>query len=345
MLDPDFAPLLFSLGALALLPLFIVLDVARGKRLRAAEKRVLERTGLQASVEWLEPERLSGVRDGIPMSIAVGVSRPYPGKSETEGPPGTLVEAPAAGGDVLVCRRDLSDLIVGPLPAVPRHRTGDAAFDGGFDLFSADATFDASSFPPARARAVLQQLGLQYLRRKDGRLEVFLASISPNQAESVVALAVTLARPDEESRQPVLDPRYRQAGLGPSSPPIVVPPGDRERFATRHVSWPLVIAACFAALFATLGGALLPLVPAVHEALADIACDTPGATVVATTSQVEGGTSHGVLCMREGASPELTSNALNYACAGIAASVPLAVGLLLTLLSLVRLLRWPVPRA
>jgi hypothetical protein len=58
---------------------------------------------------------------------------------------------------------------------------------------------------------------------------------------------------------------------------------------------------------------------------------------------LEGSTSHGVICMREGTSPELTSNALNYACAGFAASVPLAIGLLITLRAVVRLLRWPVP--
>lgn len=338
----DFAPLVFSLVAIALVPLFVVLDVVRGVRLRATMKRVLEQTGLRAEVAWMLPVTLSGNRDGLPLDFRIDVARPLPGKSEVSGPTGTLVAVPASGGDVLVCRRTLSDEIVGPLPALPRHRTGDAAFDAAFDVFSTDAGFDASSFPSPGTRAALLQLGLMWLRRKDGRLELFLESMSPNQAEAAVSVATTLARSDG-SRAAADDAHYRRAGFAPDAAMIPVPRGDAERFATRHVSWPLALATFVALIVAIPGGAVLPLVPAVHTALADIACDRPGDEVMGTRSEEGDGTSYGVVCRSPGGAFEPTSDALGFACAGFAASVPLALGLLLTLRASLRLLRRPRP--
>lgn len=282
----------------------------------------------------MTPVTLSGVRDGVTLRIEMDVSRAYPGKpldpsADDIHRSGTLVVAQAKGEDVLVCRRALSDQIVGPVPAVPRRRTGDAVFDDAFDVFSTDAEFDATSFPPAHARAALLQLGLKWLRRKDGRLEMFLEKISPNQAECVVSLTVALADTQHSVRISA----------------ITVPQSDGDRFDPAHISWPLSIASCVALLFGLLGGLLLPLVPAVHTALADIACDDPRAKVVATTSQFFADTYHGVICMREGMPPVPTSDALNYACAGIAACLPLAIGLFFTLVAVVRLWRQPVSKA
>jgi hypothetical protein len=328
-----FFPLIFCLVALVLFALCITADVVRGRWSRASMARVLARTGLQPHVAWLDSVTLTGIRDGIPVSIATNVSLPYPGRPRSDSDPsGTRVESQSDGGDVLICRRPLTDQIIGPVPAQPRQPTGDSAFDNVFDVFSNDTEFRALSYPSARARMALLQIGLQWLRRKDGKLELFLDDIAPNQMESVVSTTVELARTHATA-----DMHYRDAPGAQDA--IPVPRGAVDRPGPRLISWPVGILTFVALPFGVMGAVLLPLVPAVHNAFASIACDDPNAKVIGSSSQFNADTYYGVSCVRDGAPAAPISDMLNYACAGLGAGVPLAIGLLFTLWAVIRLLR------
>lgn len=331
-----------TVGSIVGLLSALTFDWVRGRALRAAEKRELERTGLEATVLRFRPRSLQGIRDGVPIHIIVNMSRPLPGKvsqTDVDEPSGTFLSVPSAGLDVLICRRDLTDQILGPMTSLPRYRTGEAGFDATFEVFATDPSFDARVFPPPHVRPALAVLGLQWMRRKDGVVETLLGTLSPKQMTSVTEVGLALARPIAAGEVRASAPHYR--GASPTPSPIAVEPDDPsdvDTYSPPLLSIPLVIACIPAFFFAVMGGALLPLWPPAHEGLAHLACD-PGERVLATRSEAPDGTYHGVACVAEGqpnAPYRETNFALNLACGTTAASAPLSIGLLFTLVRFFR---------
>jgi hypothetical protein len=116
--------------------------------------------------------------------------------------------------DMFVCQASWTDTMMGPIPAVPRTRTGDPKFDETYSVFIAPQTglveADFRTSPPAallswaRPTVLDQLLQLQpaYLRVKDGECEVVgppqfdhrTAQEQARAAGAIVALCTNIAR-------------------------------------------------------------------------------------------------------------------------------------------------------
>lgn len=287
-----------------------------------------ERSGLPESVVWLGPNTLKGVRDGVPISIRYNTAQPLPetvSEPEASHQEGTWLSVPSPGPELMVCRRDLTDCILGPLLGASRQRTGDVFFDTRFDVVVMGPGAESGIFPPAELRAPLAELGLQWLRRKDGQLEIMLGILGPNQMVAVAEVAVALSG----AQTPQAD-RGHYRGTAPARA-ITIPPNALEHFKLRSLYAPLLLGFAVCVITAPLGGTLLPLTETAHEIFGDVACEA-GFRPVQTRSEEPDGTYIGARCERPGAPSMPTRNFLNWACAALAMSPPLGLGLLFTLL-------------
>jgi hypothetical protein len=100
-----------------------------------------------------------------------------------------LVKVPADLADQLVCAASEVDAVMGPMPSVPRVKTGFAPFDHRYALFGGPA--------PWAKRALVErflELGLRWLRVREGRCEIAFPPLATEDLPRAIALAATVAR-------------------------------------------------------------------------------------------------------------------------------------------------------
>jgi hypothetical protein len=227
-------------------------------RARAATEAALAATGLRVEGDVLGFHVARLLEDGGVEVTRDGVAR---------------VAAPLL--DQIVCKVSEIDEVMGPLPAVPRVRTGHAPFDAEYAIFvgvsgggsagSYRAAPTGGDTPWARPPILdaLQRLGLQRMRIREGQAELTFVPALPIEAAGRAArLALAVERAARGMPLPSLAPL----------PTVLLPPRPSLDVEAAFV-W---LAAAFAGL---LGGVLLgslaegdadpgpsPLVEALHYA-------------------------------------------------------------------------------
>jgi hypothetical protein len=189
-----------------------------GDRRRAADAtQALERTGLVVSGDPLGSYALVGRAHDVDITLENGDAKPRPGVTQ-ESEPVCLVKVAADLADQLVCVASEVDAVMGPLPSVPRIKTGFAPFDQRYAVFGGPA--------PWAQPALLQRfldLGLRWLRVREGRCEIAFPPLATDDLPRAIALGATVARlpsgavPVEAARGPrlALDPlRARSSPAG-----------------------------------------------------------------------------------------------------------------------------------
>ncbi len=140
---------------------------------------------------------------GLTVEARNAVLRRRPGTREDESSETVcLVEVPLQAPDFIVCRADVADIVMGPLPAVPRTRSGHSLFDAVYSIFAApgspvaapgyrDAPIVANIAwaQPAIVERLLE-LGLRWIRVREARAEI---AFDPLQAQDAVRAALTCA--------------------------------------------------------------------------------------------------------------------------------------------------------
>ncbi|NMO16127.1 hypothetical protein HPC49_17785 [Pyxidicoccus fallax] len=110
----------------------------------------------------------------------------------------SLLKVPLTGGGLLVLTPDLVEPLLGPLPPVPRVRTGSARFDKAFATFAQGGDLPrwptGTPFLSPDDLAFLQAHGLRWLRWNDDLLEVAFEPRSPPDTVPLLAFAHALRR-------------------------------------------------------------------------------------------------------------------------------------------------------
>jgi hypothetical protein len=274
---------------------------------RAKNEAELARSGLTPTLGFFSWS-LAGTREGVPISVEGSTSQPLPGHlpGGDSSVSGTWLLGQSSGADVIVCRRDLTEVIVGPLSAVPRHPTGDADFDARYDVLASGAGLDAGEMPSAPARRALVGAGLAWLRRKDGRLEMMTRSLSGNQAAALVSLGLGLCRP------------------GPGRE-ILPMPAAAEPVGYPSLTMPLYAALGSLVVVGPAGAILCSLFPPVQALFLDLGCPA-GFVIEGTSSNLGDGTSYGAIC-RHGTEWRELSAGFFFACGALTAALAALVGL------------------
>lgn len=295
--------------AAAIVMLLVLRSVEQGRerRKRLEGEDELARTGLSPTLgaySWA----LAGTKDGARLTIESSVNKALPGRSpeSDERAERTWLTGASAGPDVIVCRRDLTDAIAGPLSTIPKRKTGDADFDARYDVLTTDPAFDATWFPPARVRRALMDLGLSWLRRKDGALEVLTRRLTKNQARALVDVGVGLSRPQSDG-------------------PIVVAPPEEIVVDTPSLTWPIYLALGSLVAIGPAGAMLLALAPPVQSMFGDLACPD-GFWVQTTSSHVGPSTYYGAVC-RRGTDWQALSWLYFFSCGVLTAAMTSVVGM------------------
>ncbi|RYE85867.1 MAG: hypothetical protein EOO75_16465, partial [Myxococcales bacterium] len=192
------------LVACALTKLLARADRRRREAATAAATAELSATQLTPSGDVLASYELRGTAQGEPVELLGDTTRPLPGASQQEARV-CLVRVAAPLADLLVCRQGEVDVIMGPLPATPRLRAGHAPFDAQYAIFRSATGGDEASYrdgagvarlPWARPELLerLQQLGLRWLRVRDGRAELAFPRLPPTAAIEASEAAAAFAR-------------------------------------------------------------------------------------------------------------------------------------------------------
>jgi hypothetical protein len=144
---------------------------------------------------------------GFMVRAKSAVSRKRPGTREDESSETVcLVELAFQTADFIVCRSSVVDAVMGPLPAVPRVRTGHAAFDAAYSVFAAPASIVATPgyrdapvptniawAQPAIVERLLE-LGLRWMRVREAQAEVTFDPLQPQDAVRAALTCVNIVR-------------------------------------------------------------------------------------------------------------------------------------------------------
>lgn len=141
--------------------------------------------------------------EGVDVVVKNRQSQTRPGASE---PTGTacIARVEVALEDQIVCKVSEADLVMGPLPAVPRVRTGHAPFDEAYTVFvgsaggapsgsyrAAPVAGGASWAQPPILEALLE-LDLLWLRVQEGRAELAFPPLEVEDVARAVAIAIAI---------------------------------------------------------------------------------------------------------------------------------------------------------
>lgn len=110
----------------------------------------------------------------------------------------TLLKLALPGGGLLILPPDLVEPLLGPMPPLPRVRTGLARFDTALAMFAQGGALPrwpgGEAFPSPEDLAFLQAHGLRWLRWNDDTLEAAFEPRPPGDAVPLVAFAQALRR-------------------------------------------------------------------------------------------------------------------------------------------------------
>lgn len=296
----------------ALLALAVIFTKFMNRRGQASRRRAeadaaarLAAAGLQAKGELLGTFVARPV-DGLEVVLTNRTPQTRPGASE---PTGTACVARIAVPlvDQIVCKAAEADLVMGPLPAVPRVRTGYAPFDDVYAVFvgvaggapdggSYRAAPVAGDIPWAQTPLLesLLELELHWLRVQEGRADLVFPALEIEDVGRAAALAAAVEHAAAGRPAPVLT----------RGPRIIRPPrGDVGVWTA--LAWGLGV---FPGL---LVGMLLTFAPPLQDLDAWV-CGA-GDRIITASSDLGDGTSYGCRCAGH---PE-NSLALHYLGSGL----------------------------
>lgn len=279
---------LVLLAAAAAAPLL----VAERRAIAALQARIraaFERDGLTLEGDPLGSFALRGKTGAIDVSLQNNVLVKRPGQAK-ETRLSAIVKVDAPLPDLVVCRTEDADDVMGLLPSVPRARTGDARFDSKYSTFVSEVPSDSGigfrSAPGstalvwAKPQVLSQMLGLEMssLRARDGRCEVVFEPIRPWDAGAALALGANLAR--SASSQTLLAPETASKSA-PTEP-----------LSGLSMVWVVAGAAMFGSMIGCVPISFLPFLRALTESEL---CGSGGHIFVSSSSHGSG-TSYGLYC-------------------------------------------------
>lgn len=145
--------------------------------------------------------------EGIDVQVHNRAVRKRPGAREDDSSKTVCaIELPLDGPDLIVCRMEEVDAVMGPLPSAVRKRSGHAAFDAQYAIFASAAepeTGPSYRGPPltkstawAQPAVVerLIELKLQWMRLREGRGEVVFEPFEAEDAVRGVRTCANIAR-------------------------------------------------------------------------------------------------------------------------------------------------------
>jgi hypothetical protein len=216
-----------ALLALATILSFLLRRAGREERRRAEAEATAELTeaGLRAEGKVLGGYVARPI-DGADVVLTNRTSPTRPGAVESIGS-ACVVTVAAPLPDQLVCKASEADLVMGPLPAAPRLRTGYAPFDEAHAVFvgAADREVSASyrdapessAIPWARPPLLdaLLDLELLWMRVREGRAELVFPPLEPVDVGRAAALAIAVGQTAQGKPAPALarGPRATRAPL------------------------------------------------------------------------------------------------------------------------------------
>lgn len=285
-------PPLFPVG-LALMAVAVVLSLllqrsersARG-RAEALARGTLEETGLSLSGDPLGTFTLRGRSSGVDLVLENGAIEKRPGPSD-ESSVVCMVRVAVPIADMVVCRASEIDRTMGPLPSAERVRTGHAGFDARYAVFIGRAQshyrgVDPSVAGPWAAPATLDRLmdlGLEWLRVRDGNAEIALSRLSDEDVARAIAVGANVARASRG--EPLVVVRAGSLASRPSLP-------DSSHFST----W---AGAGVLGLFVGFVSSFFEWFRAIDQ---EAVCG-PRATLLHTESDSDGGTNHDFHCSND----------------------------------------------
>lgn len=192
--------------------LYLFLEGSAAQRILSAwSDAKLAELGIAVEGDSLKDYRLHGSVHGAEVEVHAMVERAPPGAREDE-PKKTVcvIKLALPLPDLIVCRSTDVDRVMGPLPAVPRTRTGHADFDKVYSLFvSSGATGDQGGAeggyrrpgtigplgwakPPILDR--LTDLGLVWMRAREGACELAFEIFVPEDTVRAVVTSANMLR-------------------------------------------------------------------------------------------------------------------------------------------------------
>lgn len=152
----------------------------------------------------------------------------------------TRLKMPLPGGGLLMVPPDIVEPLLGPMPAVPRVRTGDARFDEALATFAQNGTLPrwpgGEVFPSSIDRAFLLTHRLRWLRWNDDQFEAAFEPRTPGEAVPLLEFALALSK--------------RQNGRAvPTPQPEEVPLPPRPDDISRDTLLVMFVAALFLSFF------------------------------------------------------------------------------------------------
>jgi hypothetical protein len=252
-------------------------------------RKALQETGLEVDGDPLTSFSLRGILHGMAVVLKSQTNRNLPGASDQERTV-CVVDVDVALPDMIVCRKQDVDTVMGPLPAVAPAATGEDAFDALYTVFVSAGPLDSSGDfrTPAVGRAlrwakppVLEQLRIAHvgwIRVQRARCEVALPPVDSGNAPFALAVALNVA-------------------LAARDRPLVPAVPRREASAVdgKLDMTPLYVGGGVAAFGLFIGWAPVSFTPWVREATEEWVCG-PGARLLVTSSSDGASTSYGLYC-------------------------------------------------
>lgn len=193
-----------------------LITIDQGERRRAEEvaNAKLAEVGLQANGDVLT-KYVARTMGDVDVVVRNPKSVTRPGAPEPTGE-ACVARVALRLDDQIVCKASEADLVMGPLPAVPRIRTGHGAFDEAYAVFvgvageapagsyrAAPAPGGASWAQPAILEG-LMELDLLWMRVQDGQADLAFPPLAIEDVGRVAALAAAIEHAAVGGPTPVL---------------------------------------------------------------------------------------------------------------------------------------------
>jgi len=290
-----------TLGVIALVILeHVLLRSHWARRIRRAAEHVsarLEGSGLALDGNPLGSYVLRGIHRGTEVTLSNDASCRLPGgRDDGDSVTGCRITFGAPLPDMIVCRSESADAIMGPMPTVPRVPTGVRDFDSRYLVFRDPATGipgaaetpgqsafrvpAAGIWPPMGLLTAFIDLEIHWLRIREGRCELVLPKLAAGDVPRALDLASGIALAAQGV--PV-------AGIkgGPREVQISSPRRSPTRLLV--IGWLSVFGIVpFLALS-------IPFLPCLRSAIEEDVCGV-GQTLLVSSTDAGDGTSHGVYC-------------------------------------------------
>lgn len=207
-----------AMFAISCLVTVLFIRVAKGERLRAASAAtsLLDEAGLAPQGDVFGIFTLRATMYGVQVDLQNRVNRLPPGKLEGEVPT-CVVNVAVPIPDQIVFEIASIDQVMGLLPTAPRVRTGYAPFDEAYATFVVATGEAAGGSYRSSANAIavpwghslllerLRELGLLWLRVKEGRAEIVFPPLPLGEVQRAMTIAAAVARSSQGNALPALE--------------------------------------------------------------------------------------------------------------------------------------------